>query len=134
VRALGLATHSAQIARLAADWPEVDVMLLPINRTGVCTSECRIEDGDVQSMLVAARRAWERGKGIVAMKVMGCGAYAAEPRAAISYVARLPTVHSLCIGMRSLREVKENVRWLALADVTRSAGSQWTHGCPPSHR
>jgi aryl-alcohol dehydrogenase-like predicted oxidoreductase len=138
VRAVGLATHSTQIARLAADWPEANILLLPINRTGACTSECSIEDGDVEDMLAAAQRAWERGKGVVAMKVMGCGAYAGDPSAAITYVARLPTVHSLCIGMRSLREVEENVRWLALADATRTAGGRAMaangRGCSPSHR
>jgi aryl-alcohol dehydrogenase-like predicted oxidoreductase len=124
VRAVGLATHSAQVARLAAHWPEANVLLLPINPSGVCTSECSIEDGDVQDMLAAAQRAWERGKGVVAMKVMGCGAFAGDPGAAISYVARLPAVHSLCIGMRDLREIEENAHWLALADATRTANGR----------
>ncbi len=115
VRALGLATHSAEVARLAAEWPEVEMLLLPINRTGVCTPGSRIEDGGVQDMLRAAQRAWERGKGIVAMKVMGCGTLADDPEAAMSYVARLPYVHSLCVGMRSLKEVEENIRLLSLA-------------------
>jgi hypothetical protein len=72
-------------------------------------------------MLAAARRAWERGIGVVAMKVMGCGAFADDPGAAISYAARLSYVHSLCIGMRNLQEVEENVCWLSLADAARAA-------------
>ncbi|GEM_PF-2215932 len=32
------------------------------------------------------------------MKVMGCGVLTVDPKAAISFAARLPYVHSLCIG------------------------------------
>ena len=61
-------------------------------------------------MLAAAQKAAGLGKGIVAMKVMGLGTLADDPKAAISFVARLPYVHSLCIGMRSLSEIEQNAR------------------------
>jgi aryl-alcohol dehydrogenase-like predicted oxidoreductase len=115
VRAVGVSTHSVQVTRLAAEWPEVDVLMVPINATGVCTSDSSIEDGDVAQMLDATRLAWTAGKGIVTMKVMGCGSLADRPREAISFAARLPYVHSLCIGMRSWAEVQQNVELLALA-------------------
>jgi aryl-alcohol dehydrogenase-like predicted oxidoreductase len=110
VRALGFSTHSAQVAWLAAGWPEVEVLLVPINAAGVCTHDSRIEDGGIEEMLGAAQRAWEMGKGVMAMKVMGGGALTADPGAAISFVTRLPYVHSLCIGMRNLKEIQDNVR------------------------
>ncbi|MFN2134042.1 MAG: aldo/keto reductase [Anaerolineae bacterium] len=115
VRAVGISTHSVHVTQLAAAWPRVDVLMVPINATGVCTSDSSIEDGSVAQMLDATRQAWERGKGIVAMKVMGCGSLADHSEEAISYVVRLPYVHSLCIGMRSWAEVQENVELLALA-------------------
>ena len=34
VRALGLSTHSAEVAGTAGEWPEVEVLMLPINSTG----------------------------------------------------------------------------------------------------
>jgi aryl-alcohol dehydrogenase-like predicted oxidoreductase len=111
-RALGFATHSAQVARLAADWPEVEVLMLPLNAKGVCIPGSPIEDGGIAEMLVAAERAWVMGKGVVAMKVMGCGTLAGDPAAAIAFAAHLPYVHSLCIGMRSARQVEENVALL----------------------
>jgi aryl-alcohol dehydrogenase-like predicted oxidoreductase len=114
VRALGFSTHSARVARLAADWPEVGVLLAPISAAGISQPTPGIEDGSVEEMLAAMQRAWEMGKGVIAMKVMGCGTMAADPQAAISFAARLPYVHSLCIGMRNLREVQENVRLLRL--------------------
>jgi aryl-alcohol dehydrogenase-like predicted oxidoreductase len=115
VRAVGISTHSVRVAQLAAAWPEVEVLMVPINATGACTSDSSIEDGDVEQMLDATRQAWMAGKGIVAMKVMGCGSLADRPGEAISYVAHLPYVHSLCIGMRTRAEVQQNVELLALA-------------------
>ncbi len=123
VRAVGVSTHSVQVTRMAAEWPEVDVLMVPINATGVCTSDSSIEDGDVDQMLDATRQAWTAGKGIVAMKVMGCGSLADRPGEAISFAARLPYVHSLCIGMQSWAEVQQNVELLALAQ-----GEGWRTG------
>ncbi len=59
-------------------------------------------------MLLAAQKGWEAGIGIVAMKVMGQGTLAHDPQAAISYVAGLGYVHSLCIGMRNTDEIIQN--------------------------
>jgi aryl-alcohol dehydrogenase-like predicted oxidoreductase len=116
VRALGLSTHSAQVTALAADWLEAEVLMIPVNPTGICTPDTHIEDGSVKEMIEATQRAWEMSKGIVAMKVMGCGTLAADPAAAISFVTRLACVHSLCIGMRDLNEIQDNIRLLTLAE------------------
>lgn len=111
IRALGLATHSAVVADIAGEWPEVDVLMLPINSTGYCVKGIQVEKG-VGAMMAAAEKAFGLGKGIVAMKVMGCGTLAGDPGSAISYVSDLSYVHSLCIGMRSPAEVDQNVRLL----------------------
>jgi aryl-alcohol dehydrogenase-like predicted oxidoreductase len=108
VRALGLSTHSAMVADLVSEWPEIEVLMLPINSTGYCLPDLSIEGG-VEQMMSAAEKAFKLGKGIVAMKVMGCGTLAHDPEAAISFVAKLPYVHSLCIGMRTQAEIDQNV-------------------------
>jgi len=114
LRALGLSTHSAEVARRAAQWPEVEVLMVPLNRTGVCTSDSRIEDGGVAEMLTAARTAAEEeGKGVIAMKVYGCGALSGEGKSALAFAAGLPSVHSLCVGIRSTEDLQRNVDWLA---------------------
>ncbi len=111
VRALGLSTHSAAVARLAVEWPEVEALMLPLNRTGLCT-DFYIEDGGIQEMLVAGQEAAAAGKGVVAMKVYACGAFAGEGQGALSFAAGLPFVHSLCIGIRKIEEIELNVKWL----------------------
>jgi aryl-alcohol dehydrogenase-like predicted oxidoreductase len=126
-RALGLSTHSAQVAALAAGWPEVEVLLVPVNAAGIYEPKPGIEDGSLEEMLEAARRAREMGKGIVAMKVMGGGTLAADPRAAIISAVRLPYVHSLCIGMRSAREIGEDARLVMGAHHHPAADRPATH-------
>ncbi len=112
VRAVGLSTHSAAVAREAASWPEVEVLMLPLNRTGICLPDYWIEDGGIEAMLPAARQAAAVGKGVIAMKVYGCGTLAGEGREALAFAARLPFVHSLCIGIRSVEDLQQNVAWL----------------------
>jgi aryl-alcohol dehydrogenase-like predicted oxidoreductase len=109
VRAIGLSTHSAAVARLASEWPEVEVIMLPINAAGVTIKGHTFEDGGVPEMLAAAEHAAANDIGIIAMKVLGAGALANDPAAAIAFAARLPCVHSLVIGMRNIEEVDQNI-------------------------
>lgn len=81
--------------------------MLPINSSGYCLPESPIKSG-LENMLRTAEKAWRLGKGIVAMKVMGWGTLADDPQAAISFVARLGYVHSMCIGMRNVGEIIQN--------------------------
>jgi aryl-alcohol dehydrogenase-like predicted oxidoreductase len=57
---------------------------------------------------------------------MGCVTLAADPRAAIAFAARLPYVHSLCIGLRNLQEVLENLRLLEETDGPQAGTSVMT--------
>jgi aryl-alcohol dehydrogenase-like predicted oxidoreductase len=111
-RLIGLSTHSAEVATLAAGWLEVDALLLPVNSHGVITLEEKIQDGGGPEMLQAAEMACTHGKGLLAMKVMGGGTLAKDPAASMRYVARLPFFHTLCIGMRNLAQVEQNLRLL----------------------
>jgi len=111
VRAVGLSTHSALVAERVCEWSEVEVLMLPINATGFALPGKPIEGG-MERMKVAAEKASDIGKGIIAMKVMGLGALAHQPREAIEHVANLPYVHSLCIGMRNRAEIDQNAQIL----------------------
>jgi aryl-alcohol dehydrogenase-like predicted oxidoreductase len=54
-----------------------------------------------------------RGKGIIAMKVLGSGLLSDDPASAIAFVAGLPQVDTLCIGMRSWPEIEANASHFA---------------------
>ncbi len=113
VRAVGLSTHSAEVASIAAEWPEVEVLMLPINASGYCLPDQPIEGG-IEKMRAAAEKAYRLGKGIVAMKVMELGKLGQDPGGAISFVSRLPYIHTLCIGMRSRSQIDQNARLVRL--------------------
>jgi aryl-alcohol dehydrogenase-like predicted oxidoreductase len=112
LRAVGFSTHSAEVARRAAEWPEVEVLLGIVNPTGAWAEGEHVEDGTIAEMLEGLERAYAAGKGVYAMKVLGAGALASDPAEAIRFAARLPYVHSLCIGMRDLDEVQQNLALL----------------------
>lgn len=114
VRAVGLSTHSVAAARLTAEMPEVEVVETIVNRTGKFHSQDgtigEIEDGAVPEKLSALKLIHNTGKGIIAMKVLGSGILSDDPAAAIAFVAALPEVDTLCIGMRSWSEIEANAR------------------------
>jgi predicted aldo/keto reductase-like oxidoreductase len=113
IRTLGISTHDLEVADLVGTWSEVEVLMLPINFSGYCLPDRPIKGG-LTYMMQAAEKAWRSGKGIVGMKVMGWGTLTNDPQAAISFVAGLGYVHSLCIGMRSTTEIMQNSRLVNL--------------------
>jgi len=112
LRVVGFSTHSAEVARRAAGWPDVEVLLGIVNPTGTWGQGERVEDGTIADMLDALKQAHAAGKGVYAMKVLGAGTLASDPAQAIHFAARLPYIHSLCIGMRNLDEVRQNLALL----------------------
>ncbi len=122
VQALGISTHSVATARLAAEMPEVEVVETIVNRTGKFRSQEgtleKIEDGTLPEMLTALETLHDGGKGVIAMKVLGSGVLCDDPAAVIAFVAALPQVDTLCIGMKSRQEIEANAR--AVMSVERS--------------
>lgn len=111
IRAVGISTHSVEIVRRAATMPEVEVVMALLNVDGVFKwDEHKVEDGTMAEMHDACRQAFDAGKGVIAMKVLGGGAHVKDPEPALRFVASLPYVHTLCVGMESMAQVKENVR------------------------
>ncbi|HHX64705.1 MAG TPA: aldo/keto reductase [Chloroflexi bacterium] len=104
VRAVGISCHGLEALRVAATTSWLDVVLARINYGGVNM------DGSVAEVVPALRALYDAGKGIYAMKVLGCGRLTHDPRAAIRYVFELGTVHSASIGMISSAQLAENVR------------------------
>jgi predicted aldo/keto reductase-like oxidoreductase len=103
VRAVGLSCHSIGALRAAAASPWVDVVLARINYDGVNM------DGKPAEVVPVLQQLYSAGKGVYAMKVLGCGALAADPRAGIEYALGLGVVHALAIGMSRREHVAENV-------------------------
>jgi len=104
IRAVGLSTHSAQMTWTLADIPEIEVVLTVLNKAGLRMS------GSLKEMERATRRIYEAGKAVYLMKVLARGKLADDIESAFNYVYKLPYVHSVAIGMKSLNELETNVR------------------------
>ncbi|RLI23008.1 aldo/keto reductase [Candidatus Bathyarchaeota archaeon] len=105
IKAVGVSTHSARVAWSMAEIPEIDVVLTVLNIRGL-----RLTDGDLDLAKSAVRRLYEAGKGVYLMKVLARGRLADIYEEALRYVFRIPYVHSISVGIKSLNELREAVR------------------------
>jgi aryl-alcohol dehydrogenase-like predicted oxidoreductase len=120
VRAIGLSTHSVAVAKKAAQFEELDVIMAICCKANQALINrfnefIHLEDGSMREMFQALKAAHDNGKGVVAMKVLGgeTPPLIEKYQEAIKGVAQLDFVDAMVIGMRSLEEVKKNIRTLA---------------------
>jgi len=120
VKAVGLSTHSVDVVQKASQFEELDIiMAICCNANQAVINRFQkhipLEDGSIDEMLHALRLAHKKGKGIIAMKVLGDGVspLVSNYQLAIKAVSKLDFVDAMVIGMQNLDEVKKNVNVLA---------------------
>jgi len=122
VKAVGLSTHSVSVAKKAAQFGELDVIMAVCCKADPAVirkfkKHIPLEDGSMDEMFHALELAHNSGKGIVAMKVLGGGTraplFARDYRQAIEAVSRFEFVDSIVIGMKTIDEVKKNLKVMA---------------------
>lgn len=118
-KAIGLSTHSVAVVREASLLDEVDVIMTICCRADQTTinrfhENIPLEDGNIEEMLHAIGSAHNKGKGTIAMKVLGTSAppLVGNYRSSITWVAGLTSVDAMVVGMRRVNEVEKNVRAL----------------------
>jgi len=116
VKATGLSTHSVNVVREASGFEEVDVIMATCCKANQAVinkfrDNIPLEDGSIEDMFNAIKLAHSRGKGVIAMKVLGTAAppLVRNYKSAIKSIARLDMVDAMVIGMKNLDEVKKNV-------------------------
>lgn len=105
IRAVGVSTHSAKMALALADAPTVDVVLTTLNIGGL-----NIREGNLQLMHSAVKRLYDAGKGVYLMKALARGRLADRAEEALRYVFKIPYVHAVSVGIKSLKELEKAVR------------------------
>jgi len=103
-RAVGISCHDLEAMREASQSEWLDVALVRINFAGTNM------DAAPERVVPVIRRLYEAGKGVYAMKVLGCGRLAGRARDSIQYVLGLGTVHAVTIGTTSDSQLLQNVR------------------------
>lgn len=117
IRHLGLSSHSASVIREAAEISELEIICAPLNLRGT-----HIDQGSREEMEEALKLCHDKGKGTYVIKILGVGDLAEELEEALAYVASLPFVDALNIGMRNLGEAEENASLLRKLDHTHERG------------
>ncbi|PLX82496.1 MAG: aldo/keto reductase [Desulfuromonas sp.] len=113
---LGLSTHYVCAVYQAAEQPDVEVIHPLINRQGM-----GIIDGSADEMATAIAAASQAGKGIYAMKALAGGNLIDKAREHIRYVAGLPGVDALALGMTGTAEIDANLALLTASGEDEEA-------------
>jgi uncharacterized protein len=100
IGALGISTHHIAGVMAAIDRPEISVIEAIINFRGY-----GIVDGGRAPMEAALAEAAARGKGIIAMKVLGGGHLIRERHRAFDYIRSQQSIHSIAVGIQSDKEL-----------------------------
>lgn len=106
VKYIGISTHSAAVAHIAADHPSIDVVFPIINMRGL-----GILDGTKEDMAAAIKKLHEAGKGVYLMKVLAGGGLIGSYHQAMQYARDIETYASIAVGMTSQAEVEYNVAY-----------------------
>jgi aryl-alcohol dehydrogenase-like predicted oxidoreductase len=105
IKQIGLSCHDFGAMEVAAESPWADVLLARINYDGAKM------DGTPPDVMSVLKRAKENGKGIIGMKIFGCGELTKEDQRqkSLEYVIKSGNVDCMTIGMESIEQVNDNV-------------------------
>ncbi|MDF1514491.1 MAG: aldo/keto reductase [Anaerolineae bacterium] len=103
VKAVGISCHGLDALKVAAKESWVDVILARVNYADIRM------DASTEQVLPVLQTAYNNGKGIYAMKVLGCGPLADNPDKAIRYIMNLDCIHAMTIGHTEDAQLGQNV-------------------------
>jgi aryl-alcohol dehydrogenase-like predicted oxidoreductase len=105
IKQVGLSCHDFGAMKLAAENPWADVLLARINYDGAKM------DGKPQDVMPVLKTAKENGKGVIGMKIFGCGDLTREEQRqkSLEYVIKSQNVDCMTIGMDSIEQVDDNI-------------------------
>ena len=106
VKALGVSCHSFEAMVEAASNPWVDVILARINPKSIRM------DGSPDNVMRVLETARKNGKGVIGMKIFGCGDLVKEDEReeSLNYVIKSGNVHCMTLGVDNKQHVDDNVR------------------------
>ena len=104
IKAVGLATHSANVVRKGGADPRLDIIFPLINRLGM-----GILDGGVPEMIAAIKEAKDNGKGLYAMKALAGGHLIKDVANSINFVKNEAGIPVIAVGMLRREELEMNL-------------------------
>jgi aryl-alcohol dehydrogenase-like predicted oxidoreductase len=104
IKTVGLSTHTIEITRLMRIYHELECVFSMFNIEGY-----GIKDGSQIQMEHELEKAYNAGKGVYLMKVLGGGKLLNRAREALEYAIKFPYAHAVAVGMKHVDEVEWNV-------------------------
>lgn len=105
IRAVGISTHFAAVARQAARMPEIEVICVPLNRDG-----SRIDEGSRDEMVESLKTAHAAGKGTYVIKTLGRGDLLYDLEGALEWVLQHHEyIDVYNIGFANLAELRQDL-------------------------
>lgn len=105
IKQVGLSCHDFGALKIAAENPWPDVLLARINYDGAKM------DSTPENVMQVLKKAKDKGKGIIGMKIFGCGDLTKEEQRqkSLEYVIKSKNVDCMTIGMESIAQVDDTV-------------------------
>jgi predicted aldo/keto reductase-like oxidoreductase len=105
IRKIGLSCHDKGALEVAANSDWADVILARINHHG------NRMDGAPDEIMPILKQARENGKGVIGMKIFGCGELVSENdrEKSLNYVLKSQNIHSMTIGFDSTEQIDDAV-------------------------
>lgn len=105
IKQVGLSCHDFGAMQIAAENPWADVLLARINYDGAKM------DSTPENVMKVLKKAKDNGKGIIGMKIFGCGELTKEDQRqkSLEYVIKSGNVDCMTIGMDSIVQVDDNI-------------------------
>lgn len=112
VRAIGISTHHADVARAMADVAACDVIFALLNYRGMGI-RCGQDAGTKEEMAAALTVCKAAGKGIYTMKALGGGNLTADYQKALDYVFSQDCVDAVMVGFTNTSEIDDIICYLS---------------------
>lgn len=104
IDAVGVSTHAVEVVEAVCGMENIEIIHPIMNKAGL-----GILDGTIGEMLSAVEKAYNYGKGIYAMKILGGGNLMKNAMECFDFGLRNNNIHSIAVGMQSTIEVEANV-------------------------
>ncbi len=112
IKAIGISTHNAKVAKASAHRKDIDVVYVLVNKDGF-----GILEGDTEKMKAAIQECHNNGKGVYAMKVLAGGNLIRRAREAVQWAQNIPGIASISIGIVSREELEYNLSLFGIQEV-----------------
>jgi aryl-alcohol dehydrogenase-like predicted oxidoreductase len=107
IKHFGISTHRVAAVRDSISFNEIEFVFPLINMKGI-----GIQDGTINDMIKAVRKAKENNKFIMAMKIYGGGHLINQARKAFDFACNINEIDSIAVGMSTKEEIDANISYL----------------------